>query len=333
MKLFGAQPLTSDIGLVKCKECEKPVLKSFIAEHSGTIPFNGAEYILIDAIFIKIIAPVFVQEARNSERGRVVQTQKVCKVLSSHRSSSLDPSKKGKKRKASPTPDDPSQPPKKKNKPMTKVTKGRFKGPVDYDKQCGVINDKNLPCSRSLTCKSHSMGAKRAVQGRSRPYGDLLLDWNRANNPNWVEPAKKETKAEKKEKREREKAEKKRLQIEAAAAAGIDLTKKGSGGVWGSGTKKGGKKAAIAAVRLAEGGEEVENLNDIDSEAEVNDLVKAVRSGRDRGVTSVPLAVPCDAGTWFVARKERLRTCRELLAGALTGNSGLAAAGAGGRLG
>ncbi|KAF8817583.1 SCA7-domain-containing protein, partial [Phlegmacium glaucopus] len=58
-----------------------------------------------------------------------------------------------------------------------KVTKGRLKGPVDYDKQCGVINDKNLPCSRSLTCKSHSMGAKRAVQGRSRNYDELLLEW------------------------------------------------------------------------------------------------------------------------------------------------------------
>jgi SAGA-associated factor 73 len=228
-------------------------------------------------------------------------------------------SKKGKKRKASPTPDDPLLPPKKKNKPMTKVTKGRFKGPVDYDKQCGVINDKNLPCSRSLTCKSHSMGAKRAVQGRSKDYDILLNDWQRANNPNWVEPVKRETKAEKKEKREKEKAEKKRLQVEAAAAAGIDLSKKGSGGGWGGGTKKGGKKAAAAAVRLAEGGEDTENLDGIDSEAEVDDLVKALKGARERGVISVPLAVPCDAGSWFVSRRERLRNCRELLAGALGG--------------
>jgi SAGA-associated factor 73 len=37
MKLFGSQPLTStsDIGLVKCKDCDKPVLRSFMAEHSG----------------------------------------------------------------------------------------------------------------------------------------------------------------------------------------------------------------------------------------------------------------------------------------------------------
>jgi len=28
----------------------------------------------------------------------------------------------------------------------TALTKGCFKGPIDYDKQCGVINNKNLPC-------------------------------------------------------------------------------------------------------------------------------------------------------------------------------------------
>jgi SAGA-associated factor 73 len=37
MKIFGSRPLTatSEIGLVKCKECSKPVLKSFMADHAG----------------------------------------------------------------------------------------------------------------------------------------------------------------------------------------------------------------------------------------------------------------------------------------------------------
>lgn len=121
----------------------------------------------------------------------------------------------------------------KKKKPATKVTKGRAKGPVDLDRQCGVINDKNLPCSRSLTCKSHSMGAKRAVPGRSRDYDELLLEWNRLNNPNFVEPVKRESKAAKKERKEKEKAEKKRLAQEAAVAAGQEP---GTGG--GIGAKK-----------------------------------------------------------------------------------------------
>ncbi|EIW72129.1 hypothetical protein TREMEDRAFT_24715, partial [Tremella mesenterica DSM 1558] len=49
--------------------------------------------------------------------------------------------------------------------------------PINLDKQCGVINDKLLPCSRSLTCKSHTVGAKRAVIGRSQPYDVLYLEW------------------------------------------------------------------------------------------------------------------------------------------------------------
>ena len=88
--------------------------------------------------------------------------------------------------------------------PKKKAARPRVKGPVDYDKQCGVINDKGLPCSRSLTCKSHSMGAKRAVQGRSKPYDELLLEWNRLNNPNWVEPVKRPTKQERKEQKEQD---------------------------------------------------------------------------------------------------------------------------------
>lgn len=234
----------------------------------------------------------------------------------------------GKKRKAEdedPTPEDPSAP--KKKKPATKVTKGRMKGPVDYDKQCGVINDKNLPCSRSLTCKSHSMGAKRAVQGRSRPYDELLLEWNRLNNPNFVEPVKRETKQERKERKEKEKAEKKRLQMEAAAAAGVDLTKKQTATAGTAGPKKSKKAAATTNTTTAAAApgvgpaapkpDEDENLDDVDSEVELDSLVGAVRLAQDRGLIGIPLAVPCDASSWFVGRRERVRTCRELLANAL----------------
>jgi len=235
---------------------------------------------------------------------------------------SLDPHKGSKKRKASTTPDDPSLPPKKKAKAATKVSKGRVKGPIDYDKHCGVINDKGLPCSRSLTCKSHSMGAKRAVHGRSRNYDDLLLDWQRANNPNFVEPVKRESKAEKKEKREREKLEKKRLADEAAAALGFDpVTMAKKLGMSGS-SKKANKKVA-AAVRLAEemGDDVSEDLDHLDSEAEMDELVRVVRIAANKGLVGMPLAVPCDAGSWFVQRRERARCCRDLLLGALgTGN-------------
>ncbi|KAJ6518625.1 SCA7, zinc-binding domain-containing protein [Mycena sanguinolenta] len=289
MKLFGSQPLTStsEIGLARCKDCDKPILRSFMAEHAvncATIRSGG-------------------KKPAKGKAGLEVE----------------DPKKGSKKRKASPSPSDPSLPPKKKQKPITKVTKGRMKGPVDYDQQCGVINDKNLPCSRSLTCKSHSMGAKRAVEGRSRKYDDLLLEWQRAHNPNFVEPVKRETKAEKKEKKEKEKLERKKLAEETAVALGVDPATLKKQGV--PGPKKGSKKAS-AAVRMAVGDDNAENLDDLDSEAEMDDLVQAVRDATTRGVISVPLAVPCDAGTWFVQRRERLRCCRDLLVGALSNSNG-----------
>jgi SAGA-associated factor 73 len=159
------------------------------------------------------------------------------------------------------------------------------------------------------------MGAKRAVQGRSKAYDELLLEWNRANNPNWVEPVKKETKAEKKEKREKEKAEKKRLAQEAALAAGLE----------GKGIpKKPGRKANMSgtAATQLDVDETAENLDDLDSEAEVDSLVKAVQSAQARGIIGVPLAVPSSESSWFVLRRERLRNCRDLLVNALVPPSG-----------
>lgn len=54
-------------------------------------------------------------------------------------------------------------------------------GPVDVERQCGVTLPNGMPCARSLTCKSHSMGAKRAVAGRSLPYDMLLAAYQKKN--------------------------------------------------------------------------------------------------------------------------------------------------------
>lgn len=226
----------------------------------------------------------------------------------------------GKKRKADEddAPDEPSPAGgKKKAKPAPKITKGRAKGPIDLDKQCGVINDKGLPCSRALTCKSHSMGAKRSVQGRSGDFDVLLNALQRERNPNFVEKPKRESKQEKLEKKEREKAEKKKAAAEAAAAAaaakqaggGTSPVKKSSGKKSGGG----GSGNALTTVPTDEP-EEDENMDDIDSEVELDSLIKAVRSAQAYGAIGVPLAVPCDAGTWFVARRETLRTCKDQVA-------------------
>jgi SAGA-associated factor 73 len=92
---------------------------------------------------------------------------------------SKKPDDKGKKRKADGDPDKGPKNKKKKDEPKAKVPKP--KGPVDVERQCGVIGPNGQPCARSLTCKSHSMGAKRAVAGRSLPYDMLLAAYQKKN--------------------------------------------------------------------------------------------------------------------------------------------------------
>ncbi|KDR79777.1 hypothetical protein GALMADRAFT_1163562 [Galerina marginata CBS 339.88] len=69
---------------------------------------------------------------------------------------------------------------------------------IDYNRQCGVIDFMGQPCSRSLVCDSHTTDNKRRVKGRSHSFDELLLEWQRAHNPNFVEPVGRETKARKK---------------------------------------------------------------------------------------------------------------------------------------
>ena len=57
-----------------------------------------------------------------------------------------------------------------------------FLAPVDVEKRCGVQLAHDAPCASSLTCKSHSMGAKRAVLGRSQPYDILLAAYQKKNH-------------------------------------------------------------------------------------------------------------------------------------------------------
>lgn len=44
MKMFGAAPLESsaEIGIVRCRECQKPILTSAIAEHAGMTFYSYA---------------------------------------------------------------------------------------------------------------------------------------------------------------------------------------------------------------------------------------------------------------------------------------------------
>ncbi|KAE9577272.1 hypothetical protein CGMCC3_g6748 [Colletotrichum fructicola] len=52
--------------------------------------------------------------------------------------------------------------------------RGHGRGPVDIERQCGVAYPNGRMCGAALTCRRHSMGAKRAVAGRSAPFDALL---------------------------------------------------------------------------------------------------------------------------------------------------------------
>ncbi|KAG0647579.1 SAGA-associated factor 73 [Hyphodiscus hymeniophilus] len=91
----------------------------------------------------------------------------------------LEIESKGKKRKADGDAEKGPKQKKKKEEPKPKAPKP--KGPVDVERQCGVIIKEGVQCARSLTCKSHSMGAKRAVPGRSLPYDMLLAAYQKKN--------------------------------------------------------------------------------------------------------------------------------------------------------
>lgn len=88
---------------------------------------------------------------------------------------------KSKKRKAEGGDDDKEPKKKKTKKEEQKPKAAKPKGPVDVERQCGVTLPNGQQCARSLTCKSHSMGAKRAVPGRSLPYDMLLAAYQKKN--------------------------------------------------------------------------------------------------------------------------------------------------------
>jgi SAGA-associated factor 73 len=235
-----------------------------------------------------------------------------------------------------------------KSKKLKNPPKARIKGPIDLDRHCGVINDKGFPCSRSLTCKSHSMGAKRAVPGRSKEYNILLVEWNREHNPNYVEPVKRESKKERKEKKDAEKRERKQRELEDfARKKGIDLSQPGAEAQLEQLKAQSKKKKSSSNVTNAAngvvggtGGRRIddsthEDLAELDSEEELDVMVKSMRVVRENGLLGSPLAIPNDTGSWFVVRRERLRNCKDLFAGALMkgGASSITAAGAAARLG
>ncbi|KAG9044672.1 hypothetical protein FS837_007719 [Tulasnella sp. UAMH 9824] len=255
MPMYGAAPMEQSVPIIRCPECEKPILASALSGHKP----NCEKIKKLNAKNKKDLA-VTTGSKRKAEDDGPVEV------------AGGPPKKKGKKELA-----------------KTGGTK-RIKGPASLDKHCCVINEKGQPCSRSITCKVHSMVAKRAVQGRSKPYDELLIEWKKENIPGWVEPVKKETKAERKAKKEAEK-EAKRLELLAQGIVpGQKKPKAPKGEPGAKKVKKSEKAAGQAGDKTGKktstkpgqappnpNGEEDEEDEDLDSDVEFENLVRAVR--------------------------------------------------------
>ncbi|KAF2806212.1 SCA7-domain-containing protein [Mytilinidion resinicola] len=174
------RPLEDKVDTVQCRHCKRPVLRSVSATHIKDCLNKKQE---------KLKKKKEAKEAKDAalrkEKGEKDDEGEGGK--NNARKSAVkgaaadgDAAKKGKKRKLDGDAEKaPNAKKKKKDEPKAKAAKP--KGPVDVEKQCGVALANGGFCARSLTCKSHSMGLKRAVPGRSLPYDMLLAQYQKKN--------------------------------------------------------------------------------------------------------------------------------------------------------
>jgi SAGA-associated factor 73 len=169
------RPLEDKVDVVQCKHCRRPVLRVSSATHIRDCLNKKQE---------KLKKKKEAKEAKDAalrkEKGEDDENGKNARK-SAVKGAVIDGegAKKGKKRKLDADDGKPGAKKKKKDEPKGKQTKP--KGPVDVEKQCGVALPNSGFCARSLTCKSHSMGLKRAVPGRSLPYDMLLAQYQKKN--------------------------------------------------------------------------------------------------------------------------------------------------------
>ena len=115
---------------------------------------------------------------------------------------------------------------------------------IDFDKQCGVSLPEGGYCARSLTCKSHSMGAKRAVPGRTRPFDELLAEYHREHQTKIGAAAEKRAKQQEllrqqKQQLKEQKLQKKLLLQKQRQMQRQNKLKEKSGGAQGGGSGSG----------------------------------------------------------------------------------------------
>ncbi|PPJ55516.1 hypothetical protein CBER1_07063 [Cercospora berteroae] len=169
----NGKPMADKPELLRCSHCKRPVAKHVIVKH-------------VEGCLNKKQEKQRKKKEAKDARDAAARKERAGSSDEEEDGSKKTASKTGgmtasKKRKAADEGEDggPNKKKKKKDEPKSKAA--RPKAPVDVEKQCGVELPQGGQCARSLTCKSHSMGAKRAVPGRSAPYDKLLMEYQRKN--------------------------------------------------------------------------------------------------------------------------------------------------------
>ncbi|KAI5841086.1 SCA7, zinc-binding domain-containing protein [Morchella snyderi] len=179
------RPLEDNPDIGVCRVCKKPIIKSVAAQH-----LKACQKAKNDKAKERKKAKEAAareegrKDAGGDDEGSVVgdlppPPQATQKKGAKKMAKKEGDGAKSKKRKA----DEPKLPkePKAKKKKEKPAKTEKPKAPVDVEKQCGVQLPNGALCARSLTCKSHSMGAKRSVLGRSQPYDVLLAAYQKKN--------------------------------------------------------------------------------------------------------------------------------------------------------
>jgi SAGA-associated factor 73 len=183
----GVKTFSDSSNMIQCKHCKKPVFKSSASDHVQDCLRKKQEK-LQKKKEAKEAKDAALRKERNggiSPEPSVDEAGNKNNLTSAKKTSNIGDGltgakKTGKKRKAD---DEDRGPSKKKKKDEAKQPKAaKPKGPVDVEKQCGVLLANGSMCARSLTCKSHSMGAKRSVPGRSMPYDVLLAQYQKKSH-------------------------------------------------------------------------------------------------------------------------------------------------------
>jgi SAGA-associated factor 73 len=167
-------PMEDKPDIVRCNHCKRPVLRHKARVHIEECIQKKQE----KQRKKKEAKDARDAAARRAERENADSESEEEEGAIGSKTASKNDGSQGKKRKAE---DHTEGAKKKKKKDEPKAKAPRPKAPVDVEKQCGVPLANGAQCARSLTCKSHSMGAKRAVPGRSAPYDKLLAEYQRKN--------------------------------------------------------------------------------------------------------------------------------------------------------